>query len=111
MSRSEGRANEERTLRSVVFPDPVPPDTTMFIRARTQVDSRPITADVTDPADTRSAGANGRSANLRMVMTGPQSERGGMIAFTREPSWSRASTNGDDSSTLRPSGATMRSIK
>src|SRR6266581_2107896 len=98
MSLSDGGTNEESTFRSVVFPDPVPPQTTMFMRARTQMDNSSMTAGVTDRAAMRSSGANGRSANLRMVMTGPQSERGGMIAFTREPSWSRASTKGDDSS-------------
>ena len=33
-----------------------------------------------------------------------------MIAFTRDPSGSRASTNGELSSTWRPSGATIRSM-
>jgi hypothetical protein len=33
------------------------------------------------------------------------------IVLTRDPSESRASTYGDDSSTLKPSGATMRSIR
>ena len=51
---------------------------------------------------------NGVAANFRMVMTGPMSESGGMIAFTREPSARRASTIGLDSSTRRPIGAMMR---
>ncbi len=42
--------------------------------------------------------------------TGPTRERGGMMAFTREPSGRRASTMGEDSSTRRPRGATMRSM-
>jgi hypothetical protein len=33
-----------------------------------------------------------------------------MVALTREPSGSRASTMGADSSTLRPMGAQIRSI-
>ena len=45
-----------------------------------------------------------------MVMTGPTRLIGGMIALTREPSTRRASTIGLDSSTRRPSGATMRSM-
>jgi hypothetical protein len=43
-----------------------------------------------------------------MVMTGPTSDSGGMIAFTRDPSARRASTMGDDSSTRRPIGAMIR---
>ena len=112
MSRSLAGMNEESTPRSVVFPDPVPPETTMLTRARTQAAEelhhrrreRPQRDEVV-------RATSGRSANLRMVTTGPQSERGGMIAFTREPSGSRASTYGDDSSTRRPSGATIRSIR
>ena len=46
-----------------------------------------------------------------MVSAGPRSERGGTIAWTREPSGSRASTHGDESSTRRPKGPTMRSIR
>ena len=38
----------------------------------------------------------GRAANLRTVMTGPMSDSGSMIALTREPSGSRASTRGLD---------------
>ena len=53
----------------------------------------------------------GTGENLRMVSAGPRSERGGTIAWTREPSGSRASAQGDDSSTRRPNGPTMRSIR
>src|SRR5918994_767502 len=38
--RSEGSAKDERTLSNVVFPEPVPPDTMMFMRARTQSANR-----------------------------------------------------------------------
>ena len=48
--------------------------------------------------------------NLRMVMHGPLSASGGMMALTREPSLRRASTSGLDSSMRRPMGATMRSM-
>ena len=41
-------------------------------------------------------------ANFRIVSSGPDSDSGGMIAFTREPSGRRASTSGDDSSIRRP---------
>jgi hypothetical protein len=84
--------NDERTPSSVVFPDPVPPETTMLAFARTQAPRNPIMASVRAPFATRSPGVNGLRANFRMVMIGPQSERGGMIALTRDPSESRAST-------------------
>ena len=45
--------------------------------------------------------------NLRIVTSGPESESGGMITLTRLPSGRRASTMGDDSSTRRPTCATI----
>ena len=52
----------------------------------------------------------GEAENFRIVMTGPTSDSGGMIALTREPSVRRASTIGDDSSMRRPIGAMIRSM-
>ena len=46
----------------------------------------------------------------RIDSTGPSSASGGMIALTREPSGSRASTIGLDSSMRRPTELTMRSM-
>ncbi len=43
-------------------------------------------------------------------MHGPFKASGGMITFTREPSISRASHMGVDSSTRRPTVETMRSM-
>jgi hypothetical protein len=48
---------------------------------------------------------------VRMVSTGPQSERGGTIAWTLPPLESRMSTHGDAWSTRRPRGPTIRSIR
>ena len=62
------------------------------------------------PNRMRSSTVNGEAENFRMVMTGPTSDSGGMIALTREPSVRRASTIGDDSSTRRPIGAMIRSM-
>ncbi len=45
-----------------------------------------------------------------MVSAGPSTASGGMTALTREPSGSRASTMGDDSSIRRPTRETMRSM-
>ena len=49
-----------------------------------------------------SARAKRSCANFRIVSRGPESESGGIIAFTRDPSGRRASTSGDDSSIRRP---------
>ena len=62
------------------------------------------------PKRIRSSTVNGEAENFRMVMTGPTSDSGGMIALTREPSVRRASTIGLDSSTRRPIGAMIRSM-
>jgi hypothetical protein len=62
------------------------------------------------PKRIRSSVVKGEAENLRMVMTGPTNDRGGMMALTREPSVRRASTIGDDSSTRRPIGAMIRSM-
>ena len=48
--------------------------------------------------------------NLRMVRQGPRNASGGIIALTREPSLSRASTRGELSSIRLPSGETIRSM-
>ena len=50
------------------------------------------------------------SKQRRMDIAGPSSASGGMIAFTREPSASRASTIGLDSSMRRPTELTIRSM-
>ena len=44
----------------------------------------------------------------RIERIGPSIAAGGMIAFTREPSGSRASTMGEVSSTRRPTRETIR---
>ncbi len=62
------------------------------------------------PNRTRSSTVSGLAENFRIVITGPTSDSGGMMALTREPSGRRASTIGDDSSMRRPSGATIRSM-
>src|ERR1035438_9492717 len=46
----------------------------------------------------------------RMLRQGPSSARGGMMAFTREPSWRRASTMGWASSMRRPTWETIFSM-
>ena len=110
MIRSSFGMNEERTLRVVVLPEPVPPDTKTFRRASTHAFRKSNISGVAVPKRIRSSTVKGEAANFRIVMTGPTSERGGMIALTRDPSVRRASTIGDDSSTRRPIGAMIRSM-
>ena len=64
----------------------------------------------TDPNRIRSEAVNGFFENFRIVTVGPERASGGMIALTRDPSGSRASTIGELSSIRRPSGETIRSI-
>ena len=53
---------------------------------------------------------NGEAENFRIVITGPTRDSGGMMALTREPSVSRASTIGLDSSMRRPIGEMILSM-
>ena len=102
--------NDDSTLSIVVLPVPVPPVTSTFSPPRTQADTRSATAGVSVPSSTRSSTCSGSRENLRIVSIGPSTESGGITAFTREPSASRASTIGDDSSMRRPTWPTMRSM-
>ena len=109
MIRSSSGMKLESTFRNVVLPDPVPPVTSMFNRARTHSPrNSPISGEIV-PRPIRSGMVSRRWANLRIVIAGPFSESGGMMAFTRDPSGSRASTIADDSSTRRPTWATILS--
>ncbi len=65
---------------------------------------------VIDPYLIRSSIVSASLANFRIVMVGPRSASGGMMTFTRDPSLSRASTIGDDSSTRRPMLLTILSM-
>ena len=100
----------ERTLSIVVFPVPVPPTTTMLILPRTSASRNTAESMLSDPSPIRSCMTRGSSGNFRMVSTGPCSASGGTMALIREPSASRASTIGEDSSTRRPTACTIRSM-
>ena len=102
--------NEDNTFNVVVLPEPVPPDTKMFNRARTHASKNcPISA-LNVPKLIRSFIDRAFFENFRIVTTGPTNDNGGIMIFTREPSAKRASTNGLDSSTRRPNGVKIRSI-
>ena len=111
INRSVSGMNDDRMLSSVVFPEPVPPETRMFNRARTHERRNVISSGLAEwKRLTTSVGPHFSLVNLRMVRHGPLSAIGGMTTLTREPSLRRASQIGVDSSTLRPTRLTMRSI-
>jgi hypothetical protein len=104
MTRSSSGMNAERTPRSVVLPEPVPPETTRFALPRTHAARNASARGPSVPPRTSCSGVNGTGANFRTLSAGPQSERGETIACTRELSESRPFTQGDVPSTWRPKG-------
>ena len=109
MRSSPGMA-DDKTLSSVVLPEPVPPETRMLQRAITERRRKRAMRSSSEPSLIMSSTPSRLVGNLRMVTQGPRSATGGMTALTREPSGRRASTIGVDSSMRRPSGVTMRSM-
>lgn len=110
MRRSSSGMQPASTFSSVVFPELVPPETTMLRLPCTHACKNTSMRSSSIPPTSKSVGVSGTNENRRTVSVGPQSERGGRIACTLLPSASRASTYGDDPSTRRPSGATILSI-
>src|SRR5581483_1782452 len=108
--RSSWGMNDDSTLRAVVLPVPVPPLTMMLSRPLTQASRNWATVREKEPKLMRSPTVNGSLANFRMVRKGPPMASGAMTALTREPSGRRASTMGFDSSTRRPTWATIFSM-
>ena len=97
-------------LSSVVLPEPVPPEIRMLTRA---ADSAPMNCAISSDSDLyviRFAICSGTVAKRRIESIGPSIASGGMIALTREPSGSRASTIGLDSSMRRPTRETILSM-
>ncbi len=110
MMRWSSGMNDDSTLSSVVFPVPVPPLTMTLSRPSTPARMRSVPRGVMVPSWMRSSAVNGSLAKSRIVSTGPSTDSGGMMALTRDPSGSLASTIGDDSSIRRPTWETMRSM-
>ena len=108
--RSVSGMNEERALSIVVLPVPVPPETMVFRRTWTQARKNSASSRVKLPTEMRSSIVILSAWNFLIVIVGLFAATGGMTTLTRDPSGRRASTIGDDSSTRRPSGATMRSM-
>ena len=99
MMRSRGPMERDRTLSSVVFPAPVPPEIRQLSLALTAALRNSSISGVMLLLATRFSAVKGRTPNLRMLMIGPSRASGGIIILTREPFDRRASTIGDDSST------------
>jgi hypothetical protein len=95
-------------MSRVVLPVPVAPDTAMAIPAATIASSSLAVAMSRAPCSIRSRSSRRRLAKVRMVTTGPSGASGGSTAWKRSPPGRRASTQGRDSSTRSPSGATTR---
>ena len=108
--RSSDGMNDDSTLSVVVFPAPVPPDTMMLSRPRTQASRKAAVCGLSEPKVIRSSTVSGSVANFRIVRADPSIDSGGTMALTRLPSGSRASTIGLDSSTRRPMRDTILSI-
>jgi len=72
-------------LRVVVLPEPVPPEMIMFNWPERRL--KKLEHLRRDRARSTSFwGVMGMRANLRIVSTGPMSDKGGIMALTREPS-------------------------
>ncbi len=110
MMRSSAGMNPDKIFSRVVLPAPVPPETSTFSRPLTIACKTRATSEVNEPKPTKSSTESNSTAKRRIESIGPSIASGGMIALTREPSFKRASTIGDDSSMRRPTAETMRSM-
>ena len=106
--RSLSGIADDSAFRRVVFPEPVPPEMSTFSCAWMQRLRKSTDSSFIEPRLIMSCSPRRLRENFRIVSSGPDSESGWMIAFTREPSGRRASTIGDDSSMRRPICATIR---
>src|SRR2546430_1961061 len=76
---------DESAFRSVVFPEPVPPETRMLRRARTMAWSTITISGVMAPTRPRSSIMMGERPKRRIAMIRPSSASGGLIALMRLP--------------------------
>src|SRR4029078_1120257 len=88
--------NADIAFRVVVLPVPVPPEIRMFSFPLTQAARNWAAFGVIDPKVIRASLVYGSRENFRIVSVGPRSARGGMIAFTRDPSGRRGATTGEE---------------
>ena len=109
MRSSEGM-NDDSTLRVVVLPVPVPPETMMLRRPTTQACRKRAAWALSVPNRIRSSTCSFSVENFRMVRKGPPMASGWITALTREPSGRRASQRGLASSMRRPISLTILSM-
>ena len=107
---SPGSISHESALRSVVLPDPVPPATAIPFRVLTAQRSSCAYHSGSEPSSTSVSSDVMRLENRLIVTTGPPMATGSATAFTRSPLARRAVTMGQLLSSLRPRGASIRSI-
>ncbi len=107
-TRSVGSMKAVMQFRSVVLPDPVPPEISTLHREAPITPSTRAPSGLIEPHSTRFFIVSLSFRNFRMVRVGPSRARGGAMTFTREPSGRRASQMGEDSSTRRPTWETIR---
>ena len=100
-----------RVFSRVVFPAWVPPATMMFSPAVTAASRNRAACAVIVPSATRSSSPFAATTNLRMFRLRCSRVMSGMTACSRLPSGSSASTNGDDRSSRRPEGLSIRSTR
>src|SRR2546427_11517856 len=103
MRRSVSGMNDDRMLSNVVLPEPVPPETRMFRRARTHERKKVMSSGLDERNRlTTSACPHFSLANFRIVRQGPLSAIGGEATLAHEPCLGRASHIGVDSAARRP---------
>ena len=107
MMRSSCGTKLESAFRKVVLPLPVPPETTREMRPFTAARNRSAIGWRSAPISISRSIENGFFENFRIDTSGPSIAIGLIATLTRDPSGSRASTVGDNSSILRPTPATI----
>ena len=105
--RSFSEMNAESALSMVVLPEPVPPEMMSVTRALTVAASTSAICGRIAPTSTSLLRLNGFLENLRIETSGPSTATGRTATLKREPSSRRASHIGCDSSTRRPTAATI----
>ena len=105
--RSSGAMNCESTLSSEVFPEPVPPATTMLSRSPTAASSSRAILGVKEPIVRSFAAVSRSGKNLRMAIVVPRRAIGASTTWMRLPSGRRASSRGRSSVRGRPTYCAM----
>src|SRR3989440_4270120 len=100
--RSSPGTKADIAFSVVVLPVPVPPLIRILSLPLTHAARNCAAFGDSVPNEIRSFIVYGSRENFRIVIVGPFSESGGMIAFTRDPSGRRASTLCEAPSTRRP---------